>query len=154
MLRWILRDIFTPKEIKAKLREKGIKDTPLNIDIYNRDFTMNMLIYDFVGDKVYDISGRGKDDIENKVIRTYFDADYVCKQNPIVILRALKYKLRYGIDIDEDLQRAMITNAPLLLGGRYSDRRLVIARENVEKEGRKEAQELFRGFGLDRLNDL
>jgi len=145
---------FSPKEIEAKLREKGIKDTPLNIDIYNRDFTMNMLIYDFVSDKVYDISGRGKDDIENKVIRTYFDADYVCKQNPIVILRALKYKLRYGIDIDEELQKAMITNAPLLLGGRYSDRRLVIARENVEKEGRKEAQELFREFGLDRLNDL
>jgi tRNA nucleotidyltransferase/poly(A) polymerase len=40
------RGNYTPLEIRKNLREKGIKTTPLNIDIYNRDFTINMFIYE------------------------------------------------------------------------------------------------------------
>jgi tRNA nucleotidyltransferase/poly(A) polymerase len=58
---------------------------------------MNMLIYDIVEDRVFDVCGSSVNDIEHKVIRTFFDPDFICSQNPLVILRALKYSIKYAI---------------------------------------------------------
>ena len=145
---------FTPVEIRELLRKRSIPTTALNFDIYNRDFTINMLVYDITNNKIYDISGEAKKDIENKVIRTYFEPHYVCKGNPLIILRALKFQIRYGFEIDHDLMTAMIKYAPLLFDGRYSEGRLILARESVKKEGINEASQLFQEFGLLKLEDL
>lgn len=145
---------YNPVEIREQLRKNKIPTTALNFDIYNRDFTMNMLIYDVMADKIYDISGEAKKDIERKTIRTYFDPNFICKENPLIILRALKFQIRYGFEIEHDLAVAMIKNAPLLFDGRYSEERLLLARESVKREGKKEASELFQEFGLQKIESL
>ncbi len=143
---------YNPQEIKGGLRDVGIEPNSLNTDIFNRDFTINMLIYDIMGDKIIDISKLALEDLKRKTIKTFFDADYVCKLSPMVILRALKLKLKYGFEIDPSLQKAMIDNASLLLDGRYSEAKLFLASENVKREGCKLAEILFENFGLDKLN--
>jgi len=145
---------FSPMEVRAGLREQGIPTTPLNMDVYNRDFTINMMIYDVSTGKVHDITGLSKKDLDKKVIRPFFDPDYVCKRNPIIILRAIKFKIRYGFEIDPILEIAMKKNAHLLFSGKYTDSRLKIARENVRKEGKKRAKELFKEFGLEKLERI
>ena len=144
---------FAPIEVRGALREKGIPTTPLNMDVYNRDFTMNMLVYNIFEDKIHDICKESIDDLEKEVIRTFFDPDYICKLNPMIILRALKFKIRYGFEICPRLQEAMINNASLLLNS-ISRSRLISARENVLKEGKKEARELFKQFGLEKLEKI
>ena len=52
------------------------------------------------------------------------------------------------------LERAMKANATLLFNGKYDDERLILARENVKKEGKKEAKKLFKEFGLEKLEEL
>jgi hypothetical protein len=45
----------------------------------------------------------------------------------------------------------MITNAPKLFDGRYTDERLRMAREDVEREDRGRAKALFEEYGLERI---
>jgi hypothetical protein len=145
---------FSPIEVRGGLRDQGIPTTPLNMDVYNRDFTINMLLYDVLTGKIHDVTGLAKKDLEDKLIRPFFDPDYVCKQNPIIILRALKFKIRYGFEIDPVLEIAMKKNAPRLFSGKYTFQRLAIARDNVKKEGRAQAEKLFKEFGLEKLEEI
>jgi len=144
---------FVPIEVKGVLRERGIPTTPLNMDVYNRDFTINMLAYNISEDKILDICKESINDLEKEVIRTFFDPDYICKLNPIIILRALTLKIKYGFEICSRLQEAMINNASLLLNS-ISKSQLISARENVLKEGKKEARELFKQFGLEKIEEI
>jgi hypothetical protein len=144
---------FSPVEIRSHMRQRNIPTTPLNNDIYNRDFVMNMLVYDVVKGKTYDITGEAEKDIKEGVIRTFFDPDEIVKMNPLIMARALKFKIRYGFDITPELKASIINNADLLFDGRYSDERLKIAKNEIEKENYQEAQRLFEIYGLSRLKD-
>jgi hypothetical protein len=129
------------------------KNSPITTDIYNRDFTINMFAYNVLKDTVEDIVvviG----DLKNKIIRTKLSADEVLKENPMIIFRALILKLKYGFEISEDLQIAMIENSPYIFDGRYSKERIAFARESVKVEGKEEAEKLFNEFELTRVNDL
>jgi len=148
------RGNFVPAEIREKLREHNIKTTPLNMDIYNRDFTINMFVYDFIDGGIHDICKCSKKDVNDGVIRTFLDSEFVCSENPLVIMRALMFSLRYGFKIDMALQKAMITNSPKLFDGRYSDERLRIARENVEREDRGRSQKLFEEYGVEKIMEV
>jgi tRNA nucleotidyltransferase/poly(A) polymerase len=145
---------YAPMEVKIALKNKNVPETALSLDVYNRDFTINMLAYDINTDKIIDLSGLALEDIKNKRIRTLLDPNYVCQLNPIIILRALKLKIRYGYNIDGELQGAMMENADSLFDGRYLETDLIIARENVKREGKKEAEELFDTFRLDLLEKI
>jgi tRNA nucleotidyltransferase/poly(A) polymerase len=122
-------------------------------DIYNKDFTINMLAYNILTDEIEDKVGV-IDDFKNKIIRTKLDAESVLKENPMIIFRAMILKLKYGFKISEDLQVAMIENAPLIFDGRYEEGKIAFARESVKAEGKDEAEKLFNEFGLTKLNSL
>ncbi len=144
---------FSPMEIKKQMTEEGIPTTPLNMDVYNRDFTINMLVYDVDKDEVYDVCGESVEDLHSKILRTYFDPEYICRQNPLIIIRALKFKMR-GYKIDPELEKAMICTAPLLFDGRYSKERLLLARESIEAGDKDLADELFKEYGLIKIKEI
>jgi tRNA nucleotidyltransferase/poly(A) polymerase len=106
-----------------------------------------MLAYNVCNDQVEDKIGV-MNDLENKIIRTKLNPDEVLKENPMIIFRALILKLKYGFKISEDLQIAMIENAPYIFDGRYSQEKISFARESVKEEGIKDAEELFIKFGI------
>jgi hypothetical protein len=141
---------FAPQEISGGLKDRGIPLTPINLDIYNKDFTVNMLVYDVGIGQIKDVTGLASKGIDGKIIETFFDADYVCSNNPMVILRAIKLHIKHGFNIDEILAIAMKHHAKLLLN-KYSDSKLVLARENVLREGKIQGEKLLRGFGLEEL---
>jgi len=124
-------------------------NNPIIKDIYNRDFTVNMLVYNVCEDRVEDLVGVSKD-LKDKIIRTKLDPDLVLKENPLLIFNALMLKLRYGFDISEGLQISIIENVPFIFDGRYSQEKISLAKEMVREEGNKEAEELFKEFNLNR----
>ena len=73
---------------------------------------------------------------------------------PIMILRALKLKLQYDLDIDNDLAYAMLKHSGSLFKGEYADFELLFARESIRSEGRKEADKLFDEYGLWKLKKM
>lgn len=143
------RGNFKPLDIRALLRKHNIKTTPLNMDVYGRDFTINMLIYDINKQKIYDVCKQGVEDIKRKQIRTYFSPeDEIIEQNPIIILRALKYQIRYDFIPEHELGMSMKHNKELLFDGRYSKERIGIGFLELLNENIAKAIKLLQEYGL------
>jgi tRNA nucleotidyltransferase/poly(A) polymerase len=89
-------------------RQRDVKFSSLKDDIYRRDFTINSLLMKFnCGENInsiIDISGYGiKDLLENKIIRCIpqVDTEEILYVDPLRILRAIRFSIRYNYNIDE-----------------------------------------------------
>ena len=69
-------------------------------DVFRRDFTMNALYYNPDTDEVIDLVN-GLDDIKAKRIRLIGEPDNRYREDPVRMLRALRFKAKLGFDIDE-----------------------------------------------------
>ena len=68
-------------------------------DARRRDFTVNGLFYDLEADKIIDYVD-GLKDVDSRLIRSIGDANIRFREDPIRILRALKFAARLNFDID------------------------------------------------------
>ena len=149
-IRMDFRGPFVPVDVRPMLREAGIPTTPLNFDVYARDFTVNSLMYDFMENKIYDVSGRGLADLKAGLLRTHFDPELIVPRNPLIITRAVVLNLK-GFEIDPALHAAMKGNIGFL-GEKVSAVRLAYEYDKIVKyEGGMDALE---GFGLEWLKDV
>ena len=145
---------YSPDEIEFQLKTAKIPVTYFNTDIYNRDFTINTFIYDVCKQKVLDPTTRALKDVKSKKLETVLDPVFVCENNPLVVLRAIRCALKYGFKIDGGLQVAMVQNAPRLLRGDCDNDSVVCLRDEIKKEDRTKAQELFEEYGISKIDDL
>lgn len=76
-------------------------------DAIRRDFTINGLFYDLERDEVIDYVG-GVADVRARVVRTIGDPAIRFREDPIRILRAVKFCGRLDLGIDPELYDAMI----------------------------------------------
>ncbi|HXV74712.1 MAG TPA: CCA tRNA nucleotidyltransferase, partial [Candidatus Polarisedimenticolaceae bacterium] len=75
-------------------------------DALRRDFTINSLFYDVNAETVLDHSD-GLGDLRRRTIRTIGDPDVRFKEDPIRILRAIKFAARLDFDIERETRRAL-----------------------------------------------
>ena len=75
-------------------------------DLSRRDFTINAIAYDPVSMLFID-PFNGKTDINNKIIRTVGNAKDRFMEDPLRILRALRFAIKFGFIIEENTARAM-----------------------------------------------
>ena len=83
-------------------------------DAQRRDFTVNALYYDLVNAEVLDFCN-GIEDINNKTLRIIGDPHIRYKEDPVRILRALRFKAKLGLDIEEQTANAIEPCGYLLL---------------------------------------
>lgn len=76
-------------------------------DAIRRDFTINGLFYDVHRNEVIDYVG-GLADVEARVIRTIGSPALRLREDPVRILRAIKFSARLDLGIDPDLYDAMV----------------------------------------------
>jgi poly(A) polymerase len=76
-------------------------------DAIRRDFTINGLFYDIARGEVIDYVG-GMADLEKRIVRTIGEPSVRFREDPIRILRAIKFSARLDLGIDRDVYRAMI----------------------------------------------
>ena len=79
-------------------------------DALRRDFTINALFLDPNRDELIDYVG-GLDDLEAGVLRTIGEPRVRMAEDPVRILRAIKFATRLGFRIDDDTWDAMCSNA-------------------------------------------
>ena len=84
----------------------------ISIDAKRRDFTMNALYID-ASMHVHDFFG-GIADIHAKVIRMIGRPVERLKEDPLRMIRALRFQAILGFTLDSELEKAMIECAPLL----------------------------------------
>ena len=80
-------------------------------DLKRRDFTINALAYD--GEKIVD-EFNGIEDIKNKIIRCVGNASERFKEDPLRILRAIRFSSVLGFKIEENTKNAMFELKDLL----------------------------------------
>ena len=73
--------------------------TYLQEDLSRRDFTINSLVCDFNGN-IKDYNG-ALDDIENKIIRCVGNPKIRFKEDPLRILRAIRFTAKYGFKLED-----------------------------------------------------
>lgn len=76
-------------------------------DVLRRDFTINGLFYDSEKEEVIDFVG-GYPDIEKKVIRAIGQPFLRFKQDPVRMIRCLKFQARFGLEVEEEARLALI----------------------------------------------
>jgi hypothetical protein len=76
-------------------------------DARRRDFTINGLFYDVEREEVIDHVG-GLADLEVRVIRTIGDPEIRFQEDPVRILRAIKFAARLGFSIEPATYRALV----------------------------------------------
>ncbi len=78
-------------------------------DALRRDFTINALFYDLDRRQVLDWCG-GLDDVKARRIRTIGDPTVRFREDPVRILRAIKFAARLDLGIDPAVYDAMVGN--------------------------------------------
>lgn len=75
-------------------------------DALRRDFTVNSMFYNINEGKVEDLTGHGVEDLQKGVLRTPLDPVVTFLQDPLRILRAIRFAAKYGFELDDTLIRA------------------------------------------------
>ncbi len=87
-------------------RKPLTEDATLDDDIRRRDFTVNTLLMDFDGN-VRDPLGRGLADLEARVLQTPADPVQTFNDDPLRMLRAIRFAAQLGFDLAPELLPAM-----------------------------------------------
>lgn len=102
------------KEIKYENRKPIEIEYTSNFaeDIERRDFTINTLCMDYKGN-IIDILD-GKSDIDNKIIKVVGDTNKKLSEDPLRILRAIRFATQLNFNLDESLKESIKENMCLL----------------------------------------
>lgn len=138
------------KDIKYESNRKPSKIeyiSSLFEDLKRRDFTMNTLCMNSKGE-IIDLL-EGKKDIEKRVIKAVFkDIDKELTEDPLRILRAIRFATVLNFDIEENLSKSILRNKSYLKKLSYDRKRkeldLIFLSENV-----KRGIDLLTYFGID-----
>ncbi|KAJ5257006.1 hypothetical protein N7478_013110 [Penicillium angulare] len=76
-------------------------------DALRRDATINALFYNLNESKLEDLTQRGLDDMEKRVIRTPMEPYQTFKDDPLRVLRLIRFASRLGYSIDSETETAM-----------------------------------------------
>jgi putative nucleotidyltransferase with HDIG domain len=79
-------------------------------DCMRRDLTINALYSNVSTGKIVDITGKGVEDIKNHIIRTPNDPDVIYDDDPLRILRCIRFASRYGWEIEKETYEGMVRN--------------------------------------------
>lgn len=78
-------------------------------DVLRRDFTINGLFYDPATHSIIDYVG-GWEDAKKGVLRSIGDPSVRFKQDPVRMIRLLKFRARFGFEIEVEARKALIKN--------------------------------------------
>lgn len=76
-------------------------------DCFRRDFTVNTLYRNISTGEILDMTGHAVDDIKEGVLRTPMDSYETFDDDPVRILRCLRFSARFGWRIDEATLEAL-----------------------------------------------
>lgn len=109
-------------------RKPKVVATSLEEDLKRRDFTVNAMakavIKSGLSTVVEDPFGGAKD-IENKILRTPLDPDITFSEDPLRMIRAVRFSSQLDFKIEENTYQALVKN---------KDRLKIISAERIQEE--------------------
>ena len=88
-------------------------------DLLRRDFTFNALVWRLLdvadgADKapILDLTGMGFRDLQDKIVKTPLDPRETFADDPTRMLRAVRFAVKYGFELDRETRKAIKAMAP------------------------------------------
>lgn len=97
-------------------------------DCFRRDFTVNTLYRNISTGEILDMTGHAIEDIKTGILRTPMDPYETFDDDPVRILRCLRFAARFGWHIDPDTKEALAANI---------ERLAIVSRERWAAEFKK-----------------
>jgi poly(A) polymerase len=94
-------------------------------DCQRRDFTVNAIYRNISTGEILDLNGKSFSDIGKKIIRTCGDPDIIFSEDPLRILRAIRFRTRLGFTIENKTFEGM---------KKHLHRLEIISRERITDE--------------------
>ena len=120
------------------------------IDVQRRDFTVNALymtsdlkILDFVN---------GENDLKNRTLRMIGDPKKRIQEDPLRIIRAIRFALTYNFDMDSSLEDAIHSNIQLL--ERLNKDKIIQDLKKIKCNDRAKVEKMFNEFSIHQLIDV
>jgi putative nucleotidyltransferase with HDIG domain len=102
------------EEYSGGSRKPAVSAGDLADDVNRRDFTVNSLLKDLTTGEILDLTGKGREDIKKGMVQTPLNPDIIFTEDPLRILRAARFAIKYDWDLPMFMLRAMKRNAPQL----------------------------------------
>jgi poly(A) polymerase len=126
-------------------RPTGIDPATPEEDAQRRDFTINGMFYDPIGEVIYDFVG-GQKDLKKGIIRAIGNPNDRFLEDRLRMMRAVRYSTRFNFPIESDTLQAIIHHAASLFPA--------VAMERVWQEFKKMSQFAHFGTGLVTLHQM
>lgn len=131
---------------RANSRKPIVEEGSLKEDQERRDFTINAMAFSLNEDtygELIDPFG-GIDDIKNKIIRTPLDPDITYSDDPLRMMRAIRFSTQLGFHIEEASHEAIKRNAPRLK---------IVSMERITEELNKIMLAPYPSVGIKQLRE-
>ena len=89
-------------------RKPDVAAGSLEEDIQRRDFTINSLAMNINTGDISDLTGKGREDIADKIIRTVSNPELTFKEDPLRMLRAVRFAVQLNFEIEAQTQDGII----------------------------------------------
>lgn len=108
-------------------------------DCTRRDFTYNAIYMNISTGEFEDLNGKSFEDLDANILRTCGDPDIIFTEDPLRILRAIRFACRYDSIIDQATFNGMM---------KYADRLSIISQERITDEFNKIIASPHPSYGL------
>ena len=115
--------------VNLRSEEENVIGTPLK-DAERRDLSINSLFYNINEKKVEDWTNKGLSDLKNGIISTPIEAKITFKDDPLRILRMLRFAVKYKFRISDNINNCIEENIEEYRNN-YNN---TISVERIEKE--------------------
>jgi len=153
--------VTSRKEKYDKSKEKGshkpsqVEPGTILEDLLRRDFTFNALVWRLLDvaqgpDKasILDLTGMGMADLHAKIVRTPLDPSETFDDDPSRMLRAIRFAVKYGFELDPQTRRALKQNAKEIKRLPYEVVDTILFEKILPLPDAKKALSMMKGLGL------
>jgi poly(A) polymerase len=133
------RESYAPES-----RKPDVKAAELYDDIMRRDFTVNTLLENLHTGEVLDLTGQAMEDIRAGIIRTPTEPETTFYDDPLRMLRAIRFAVRLGFRIEPKTYEAIVRDV---------ERLNIISKERIRDEFAKILLSEEPGRGLRMLKE-
>jgi poly(A) polymerase len=133
------KESYAPTSRKPQVEHAGLYE-----DVMRRDFTINTLLENLHTGETLDLTGRAMEDIRAGIIRTPTEPATTFYDDPLRMLRAIRFAVRLGFEIEKATYEAIVRDAARLA---------IISKERIRDEFAKILLSDKPARGLRMLND-
>lgn len=123
-------------------RNPDVSSSTLEEDAFRRDFTINSLFINISNGEIKDFTDNGINDLRNGVIRSCSNPDIIFSDDPLRMMRAIRFQSRFGYEIEESTWFGIKKNV---------DKISIISQERISEEFSKILVSKYAVQGLELL---